>query len=233
MANTWLKGHRCQRLTFDTFLSHLDDWPPCHIFLAVREEEGDALRAVRNLAQAYPTAEVHRLEEMNLSDSGEAARLITFLRDRVPASPGVDDQNRRDDRGLSGDDSSLDDREPEPSNETVEDLAQAARDARGYRFRELEDLLKGLKGQMYDSGQEGDLARRYQLLDELRLLAEQLPDDSTVRERLAKGLVKRLIDPMGDEGFVRERILSRGVWRSVSPMTWRCKRHDLDLIHIP
>jgi hypothetical protein len=133
--------------TLDTFLSHLEDWPPCHIFLAVREEEGAALRAVKNLAQAYPAAEVYPLEEMTLSDPNEEARLIAFLRKRVPAVASLDDQTIVN--LISGYPGVI----PRWTTEsrthpikTVEDLARAARDARDYRFRELEELLKGLQG---------------------------------------------------------------------------------------
>jgi len=133
--------------TLDAFLSHLEDWPPCHIFLALREEEGDALRAVKDLAQAYPAAEVYQLGEMALSDQSEEARLIAFLRRCIPAAVTLDDQTIVNlvagypgviYRWMT---------EGRPDQiKTVGDLTRVAHDAQNYRFRELEELLNGLQG---------------------------------------------------------------------------------------
>ena len=49
--------------TLGAFLSDREDWPPCHLFIAVRDEEGTALKVVRDLTGRYPAAEIYPLED--------------------------------------------------------------------------------------------------------------------------------------------------------------------------
>jgi hypothetical protein len=132
--------------TLDAFLHRREEWPACHIFMALRPDE-PAFGAIERLVRSLPgAAGIHRLEEMELRE-GEPQRLTAFVRGTVPAAlhesdadllaliegfPGVlyrwaDDYQREHMTSLA-------------------DLEQVAKDAHVYRFRELEDLLPRLDG---------------------------------------------------------------------------------------
>jgi hypothetical protein len=140
------KDPRFEAKTLAAFLSHADDWPDCHVFLALRPDD-PAYEVVETLARAHPAAQLYLLHEMNLDEPDERHRLLNFLHEQVPATertsqstvidliggyPGViyrwtsEDQASQMTSGL--------------------DLRRVADDAQNYRFHELESLLRVLQG---------------------------------------------------------------------------------------
>ncbi|HUN58158.1 MAG TPA: hypothetical protein VMU41_08585, partial [Candidatus Binataceae bacterium] len=65
----------------------------------------------------------------------------------------------------------------------------------------------GLFNTLNDAKQENALARRDALLDELRTLAQQSPDDAAVREQLAMGLLNTLNDAKQENALARRDAL--------------------------
>jgi hypothetical protein len=84
----------------DSFLRHLDEWPPCHIFLGVRfSPEIDArLRTMRGgfsrkRAAAGGPMDIYELPSMHLEEANsEATRLLQHLRTSVSAASSVSDE---------------------------------------------------------------------------------------------------------------------------------------------
>jgi hypothetical protein len=68
-------------------------------------------------------------------------------------------------------------------------------------------LAVGLFHSLNDAKAEGDLARRDALLDELRALARDYPDDTVVRELLAGGLANTLNDAKAEDDLARRDAL--------------------------
>jgi hypothetical protein len=111
--------------TLDNFLRHLDDWPACHLFLALRPDE-PAYGAVEALARSMPgTAHVYPLDLMNLAEArdreGHAHPLALSKAAgpaELPARAGAGGTGRcrgdaaRRDRGLSRRDLAVDQRLP-------------------------------------------------------------------------------------------------------------------------
>ncbi len=137
---------RFEAKTLNAFLHHLDDWPPCHVILALRPDE-PAYGEVEKLAKSLPgTAEIYPLQEMKL-DLDEGYRLTAFVRRTVPAAvnesdddllglidgyPGVVYQWTRDYQRAH--------------MQTLIDLQEVADDAQEYRFSDLSELLPELGG---------------------------------------------------------------------------------------
>ncbi len=90
-------GAEVEAGTLRRFLSRLDEWPECHIFVATRDPDAEdnesvALRCCRKLKGASPAAELWPLPGLHLKgDVDECDRLLYFLRDRVPAIKDVPD----------------------------------------------------------------------------------------------------------------------------------------------
>jgi hypothetical protein len=126
--------------TLHAFLHHLDEWPPCHLFMALRPDE-PALGEVEKLADSLPgTAETHTLPDMTL-DLDEGRRLTAFVRHKVPAAR---DQSDGDLLGLVGGFPGVlyrwtSDYQRERM-ESFQDLDFVAKAAQEYRFSELEQL---------------------------------------------------------------------------------------------
>ena len=78
--------------TLDAFVRHLEDWPGCHIFLALRPEE-PAYGTVQELeASLRGPVQIYSLERMQLADPSEEARLIRSVQRDVAAAARADDQ---------------------------------------------------------------------------------------------------------------------------------------------
>jgi hypothetical protein len=132
--------------TLDSFLTHLDDWPLCHIFMALRADE-PAHGEVEKLADVLPgTAEIYPLHDMDLG-LDEGRRLTAFVRGTVSAAGDQSDEN------LLG----LVDGFPgvlyrwtsdyqREHMKSLQDLESVAKAAQEYRFSELNKLLPGLDG---------------------------------------------------------------------------------------
>jgi hypothetical protein len=132
--------------TLDSSLRHLDYWPRCHIFLALRPDRL-AHGEVQKLADSMPgAAEIYPLHDMELS-LDEGRRLTAFVRGTVSAAvdqsdeallgmvdgyPGVIYQWTRDYQRAH--------------MRTRDDLQQVAADAQEYRFSDLKVLLPKLDG---------------------------------------------------------------------------------------
>jgi hypothetical protein len=167
--------------TIRAFLSHIGEWPPCHIFLALRDEDGESLAIVNDLVQQYPAAQSYPLREMRLGDDGEKARLLRFLHECIPAVRNIDGGKIIDlISGYPGVIYRWIEENRLGRIATANDLDEVADDAQAYRFRELQGLLKNL------SVEQRNLAIRIalvpsianpQTLQALRgAIMEQIPD---------------------------------------------------------
>jgi hypothetical protein len=133
--------------TLDAFLHHLDDWPACHLFLALRPDE-PAFGIVQTLEASLPgTVEIYPLELMDLGDAQECDRLMSFLGGRVPAAQRIPDSTMLQMiEGYPGVIYQWTSDYQRQAMQSADDLRQVAADAHKFRFRELEELLPGLKG---------------------------------------------------------------------------------------
>jgi hypothetical protein len=76
----------------DSFLRHLDEWPPCHMFLGVRSD-GRSREILRQLRKGFEGAmECYELQAMHLDESS-IERMLGYLRDRVPVSSEASDSD--------------------------------------------------------------------------------------------------------------------------------------------
>ena len=76
--------------TLDAFLHHLDEWPNCHIFVALRPDE-PAFAIVERLVAGRPgPAQLYQLEPMALEESAEHERLVRFIQKSVSGADGED-----------------------------------------------------------------------------------------------------------------------------------------------
>jgi hypothetical protein len=60
----------------DAFIRHLEDWPHCHVFLALRPDEPAYGTAQKLEASLRGAVEIYPLELMQLADPAEQARLV-------------------------------------------------------------------------------------------------------------------------------------------------------------
>ena len=84
--------------TLEAFLKHQDAWPTTHIFVAIRDSEMDSTRVndkayqrARDLCRLSPAARVYDLVGMDQRDPKECARMVKYVRDKVPAAAGQPD----------------------------------------------------------------------------------------------------------------------------------------------
>ena len=130
----------------DAFVRAYNEWPPCHIFLGVRDRDEKSRSAVAGIekinADEPDVFHIHRLKEMSLTDA-EKIRLLAHLRKRVPIARQVGDEKlleliagypRVVERWIA----------QAGRIKTEAELARAAGDAIAYRFRDLEELLPKL-----------------------------------------------------------------------------------------
>jgi len=73
------------------YLSHLSDWPLCHIFVCLRPEE-TAVNYVQQLERgARGPAMVHELDYLDLVSDDEQKKLICYLREQVAVASQIED----------------------------------------------------------------------------------------------------------------------------------------------
>jgi hypothetical protein len=128
----------------DSFLRHLGEWPPCHIFLGVRSGER-ARPALKQLERDFPDAmEVYQLPPMHLDESSEPA-LLNYVRDKVPAAASASDFHLLGlISGYPGTIARWTSSFGGGRLRSLDELTKLASDANTYRFGEFEVLLPKL-----------------------------------------------------------------------------------------
>ena len=133
----------------DAFIRHLDDWPHCHVFLALRPDE-PAYGIVQGLeASLRGQVQLYPLELMQLGEPAEQARLLRYVNWQVDAAARADDETLL----------SLVDGYPgvlyqwtndyqRVHMQSRADLERVAADAHENRFPELDDILPKLAGDL-------------------------------------------------------------------------------------
>jgi hypothetical protein len=179
--------------TLDSFLHHLDDWPACHIFMALRPDD-PAHREVKKLAKSLSgTAETYPLQEMHLGRN-ESHGLATFVRKLVPAAAALNDEELlRLIDGYPGVVYQWTSEYQSAHMHTLADLQKVAKDAQNNRFSDLEALLPDL------DGDPRRLAIRLALLP---------PDDQTwptLRNEWLGDLTEGLIDDLAHDKVLESR----------------------------
>jgi hypothetical protein len=125
----------------DSFLRHLGNWPPCHIFLGVRSDE-KAQSTLKRLQEGFPGAmEVYNLQPMHLDETSGAA-LLAFLRDKVYAAVDASDVELLEIiSGYPGTVSRWTSPYYARRLDSLEKLKESAVDANSYRFAEFDVIL--------------------------------------------------------------------------------------------
>ena len=133
--------------TLDAFLHHLDEWPKCHIFMALRREEL-AFGVVKKLSDSLPgTAIIYPLGQMALEHGGSRERMLRYVRHNVPAAAAAEDDailNLID--GYPGVIYQWTSDYQRAHMNSLDELIKVAADAQNYRFSELDQLLPPLDG---------------------------------------------------------------------------------------
>jgi len=127
------------------FLDHLDDWPQCHLFVALRPDDPAHEIMARVVAGRPGAAQLYSLEQMALGEGQERERLAAFIRQKIPGAGDTDsDALLKLIDGYPGviyqwsSDYQLE------HMRSLDDLESVAQDAQTYRFSELETLLPAL-----------------------------------------------------------------------------------------
>ena len=153
MLDAWEKSAvvRAEHATLEAFLKHLDDWPNAHVVLAIRHPElgtakdDEAHQCAKSLSAISPAAQVYELREMELSDAVERQRLMTSIRQTVPATKSVSDDQLLDMiDSYPGVVSFWTGKANRSAMATTEDLRMVAQNAQGGRYAELDGLLRSL-----------------------------------------------------------------------------------------
>ena len=131
----------------DSFVHHLEEWPPSHIFLGILPgEKPAALASVERLCRLFPGAvEAYELPPMHLEDTTSGADLLQHLRKDVPVTQKVAVTELLE--MISGYPGVVQHwTSPNlPQPRSVEELKKRAGDANANRFAEFdEELLKSL-----------------------------------------------------------------------------------------
>ena len=169
----------------DAFVRHLDEWPPCHIFVGVRSDERPAA-AVNGLRDGFPgTVEVYDLPPMHLEGSA-SGDLVQHVRERVPAAVQVAEQKLLE--MIAGYPGTVARWTSSFSAQTVktDELKALADDANAYRFAEFKVLVPGL------SDDERCLAMRFALLPS----AGSEGGWKALRDVVLQGLQARYLDAL-------------------------------------
>ncbi|MGZ9111621.1 MAG: hypothetical protein ACXW3X_11180 [Rhodoplanes sp.] len=132
--------------TLEAFLHHLNEWPACHMFLALRPDE-PIYTIVENVAESLSgAAQVYPLELLDLKDDAARDALLRFLNWQVPAVRGLPEQHIL--AAIDGYPGVIYQWTSEFQRETMHsagDLDRVAADAHEYRFSELDTLLPKLQ----------------------------------------------------------------------------------------
>jgi hypothetical protein len=128
----------------DALIRHLDDWPHCHVFLALRPDE-PAYGTVQELeASLRGAVRIYPLESMQLADPAEQARLVRYVERNVAAARAADQTLLDLVDGFPGVIMRWTDPYQRTHMRTRADLERVAAEAQTYRFSELDDLLPKL-----------------------------------------------------------------------------------------
>ena len=174
--------------TLDAFIRHLEDWPHCHVFLALRPEEPAYGTVQKLVASLAGPVELYPLQPMQLANSAERARLIRYVQRDVAAAARTDDQTLLDlVDGYPGVLYQWTNDYQRTHMRTGADLARVAADAQAYRFSELDDVLPKL------AGDQRKLAIRLALLP-----LGGGPVWSAIKAEVLDALNAGLIDDLGD-----------------------------------
>ena len=178
--------------TLRSFLRHLDQWPPCHLFLALRPEE-PAIGAVKRLVAECPgPAELYRLEDMDLTLPGERERLVGHVRAHVPAVATLSDAEIL--AHIDGYPCVVGRWIQRRDMNSAEDVAGVADDTHHYRYGELKDILPRL------NGSERKLALRLSLLP----LVSSADTWTAVQPAMLEGLDPTLLDDLRFAGALED-----------------------------
>jgi hypothetical protein len=131
--------------TLQAFLHQTDEWPLCHIILALRPEEPAFTTVSRLVASRPGPAKIHELEEMDLRGTSERMRLARYIREAVPAAEHVEENDILDlVAGYPGVLYQWTSAYQRQAMTTEADLRHVADDAQEYRFGELPDILENV-----------------------------------------------------------------------------------------
>jgi hypothetical protein len=127
-----------------SFLRHLEEWPPCHIFLGLRPGERPHA-AVKQLEKGFPgAAEIYELPPMHLDESSGSA-LARYVRDVVPVAVKASDAALLDMvSGYPGTVLRWTSLYRSRKLESLADMEEAAANAQAYRYTEFDELLPKL-----------------------------------------------------------------------------------------
>jgi hypothetical protein len=179
--------------TLDAFLRHLDDWPLCHVFIAIRPEPPAFEAASRFQHSHWGTAELFKLGLMRLEDLSTQQALLAFLREKVPATKAVDDDGRLCQLvdgypGVVGRWSS----DYQASHmKTPEDLESVASQAKVYQYLELDTI--------------GDRLSQVERLLAVRLALVTTENPSrwdAIKEIVLGGRVEAVLDDLKQKGML-------------------------------
>lgn len=136
-----------EAITLDGFLHSPDEWPRCHVFMALRPEEPAIGTVERLVASLRGSADIHPLQAMALEDEASRARLAGYVRGKVPAAANADDRAILDlIDGYPGVIYQWTSEYQREHMRSLSDLSGVAADAQHYRFSELDKLLPALDG---------------------------------------------------------------------------------------
>ena len=154
ILDAWEKSPslRSETGTLEGILKHPDAWEQAHVFLAVRNPEvdstrinEDAYRRAWDLSRLSRAAEFYELPLMDQANAKERARLVDFVRERIPVAQGQTDGSIL--RAIDGYPGVLDfwtSGGMRHLGQTWDDLEEEARNAQALRYIDLDNLLSGL-----------------------------------------------------------------------------------------
>jgi hypothetical protein len=122
----------------DGFARHIDDWPPCHIFVGARPDEKPR-KAVHQLRKGFPgTVEVYELPPMHLDANASGTALLQHLREEVSAAQAASDEALLEMiSGYPGTIAQWTSSYNARRLQSVQELKEVADDANAYRFARL------------------------------------------------------------------------------------------------
>jgi len=139
--------------TLAAFLSHMDEWPVCHVILGIRHPDlkkadptDHGFELAKDLEQSKPgTALIYELLPMHLGDPLEQHNLIVRVRTQVTAAQNIEDADLLE--MLQAFPGVLDVWLSEAKRGQMKDaidMRRVAVDAQAYRYREFETLFPKL-----------------------------------------------------------------------------------------
>ena len=144
------EGVETDRKLFENFLSRIDEWPPCHLLLGVRQPDAgdeDKVRRIQRITEALDRASLYadryEVPPLDLSLPSERDAALEHVRELVHAARGVEDEALV---GLiNGYSGVIEQWTARPVRERIDglpDLTSYAEDAQASRYRELDWLIR-------------------------------------------------------------------------------------------